>query len=720
MEVKEVMHLSIKNLATRDVNRILKKYIGDNVKSVRLLEPNGIHYLAVGLKGSIDIYVEGSVGFYAGALMHGPRIYVSGNAGWFAGENMSLGELIVENDAGNGVGQYNFGGTIVIKGNAGARVGSLMKRGTIIINGATDIVTGMYMFGGRIIVLGDVGDCVGELMVGGEIYVGGTYKSLGNNANVLEASEEEKELINDILGRYGIKGKESYFKIVPKSKRPVYDPQQASGIAEPLIPKFKPEIIYEICSGCRECVRACPQGVFIIVQEKGKVLPRNINKCVGCYACVRACPNKAIHVIPLPEVKRLGFWDVDSVNYAIQTSITGIPIVRGGGARRPPLTSFDDILILPAQLSRPAIDSYREPCNTEVTLGARYAERPLKLKAPIIIGAMSFGALSKEAKIAIARAASKVGIAVNTGEGGMLPEERSEAKVLIAQYASGRFGVTIDYLLSADAIEIKIGQGAKPGQGGLLMGEKVVDEVASIRGIPVGVDAISPARHLDIVGPEDLKMKIDELREATDWKVPIIVKVSAGRVGDDVKIAAKAGADIVVVDAKPAGTGASPHLVTEYAGYPAIPAAVEADRALRELGIRDEVSLVISGGVRNGADIAKLLALGADAVAVSTPVLVAMGCTLCGLCNTGRCPYGINTQNPRLRERLNIEVAAKRVENMLKSMIKELCMFTQLAGKTSPRGLEKEDLRALTLEAALAAGIKYVGLEKPLSICFEE
>lgn len=714
--------LSIRDLTPREVNRALKSYVSEGVENLVIHDPSGIHYLAVGLKGSVNIYVKGSVGFYVAALMHGPRVYVEGNAGWFAGENMSLGELVIENDAGNGVGQYNFGGTIVVKGDAGARVGALMKKGVIIINGKTDIMTGMYMFGGKIIVLGNVGEYVGELMVGGEIYVGGGYESLGKNAIVKEALEEEKEQINSFLSSYGIRGRDSYFKIVPQSKRPVYGPQHSSAVSEPLVPKYKVEILYELCDNCRECVKACPQGVFYVVQKDGgyKVVPRNINKCVGCFACVRTCPNKAIHVIPLPDLKRVGYWDTETINYAVQVSATGTPLVRGTGARNFRLPSLDELMILPAQLSRPPIDSYREPCDTEVVLGARFAERPLRLKAPIIIGAMSYGSLSKEAKIAIAKAASMVGIAVNTGEGGMLPEERAEAKILIAQYASGRFGVTIDYLLSSDAIEIKIGQGAKPGQGGLLMGEKVTDEIAQLRGIPVGTDAISPSRHLDIVGPEDLKMKIDELREATDWRIPIIVKVAAGRVRDDVKIAAKAGADIVVVDAKPAGTGASPNLVTDHVGYPVIAAVVEADRALRELGLRDEVSLVVSGGARNGADIAKLIALGADAVAIGTPVLVAMGCTLCGLCNTGKCPYGIATQNPVLRKRLDIEKAAKAVENLLHSMIKELCMFTQLAGKTSPMGLEKEDLRALTMEASLMTGVKLAGLEDVPSKCLEQ
>jgi glutamate synthase domain-containing protein 2 len=401
-------------------------------------------------------------------------------------------------------------------------------------------------------------------------------------------------------------------------------------------------------------------------------------------------------------------WSSYIVDDIQQKAALGHHIVRGMGAKRY-FPHFDDLVFLCAQTSRPPIDHYREPCNTEVVLGDRFAERPLRLRAPIIIGAMSFGAISREVKIAVAKAASKIGIPVNTGEGGMLPEERENASILIAQYASGRFGVSARYLQLADAIEIKIGQGAKSGQGGLLLGEKVSEEIAKIRGIPAGTDAISPARHLDIVGPEDLKMKIEQLREITDWKVPIMVKYSAGRVFDDVKIAAKAGADIVVVDGKQAGTGAAPDIVLEQAGMPTLPALVEANRALTETGLRDEVGLVVSGGIRNGADVAKAIALGADAVAMATSVLVAMGCTVCGLCNTGRCPRGIATQDPELRKRLNVEVAAVRVENFLRATIEEVEMLAQLLGKTDIRNFEPEDLRALTLDASSITGVKLVG-----------
>ncbi|MGC8934273.1 MAG: glutamate synthase-related protein [Thermoproteota archaeon] len=704
MQEQEVT-IDASNVTTRALNRELRKLSSNGIRKATIKNVDGIHYLAAGLNGNVSLTIDGSPGYFLGTMMNGPEITVRGNTGWFAGDNMTEGSLTVNGHTGDGLGQCMNNGKIVVTGDAGDRVGALMRGGIILIGGDTGIMTGLYMTSGRIIVLGNLGDFAGEMIIGGEIYFSGKVESLGKNARVTEVPLEEREELKRILESAGFDTDYSFSKIVPRQKRPFYGEAQEAHVLKRIIGRFKVEIVREICKRCGTCVKVCPQKVLSIVDSFPVAVSEAL--CVNCEACMEYCPSGAIRVYPLPRAQK-GVWNEETMNKILSEAFLAHPVVRGSG-KMSQISHFDDLVFLNAQVSRPPIDYYREPCDTEVILGTRYAEHPLRLKAPIIIGAMSFGAISKEAKLAIAYAARELGVAVSTGEGGMIPEEREIAPLVIAQYASGRFGVSAEYLRISDAVEIKIGQGAKPGQGGLLLGEKVVGEVSKIRGLPEGSDAISPARHLDIVGPEDLRMKIEQLREITDWKVPIAVKFAAGRVRDDVKIAAKAGADFIIIDGKPAGTGAAPESLIEFAGIPTIAAITQADAALKEVGMRKEVSLVASGGIRTGADVAKAIALGADAVAIATGVLVAMGCKRCGLCFTGKCPYGIATQDPNLRKRLNVKVASIRVANYLKSVVEELKMFTQLSGKTSIRNLEKEDLRALTLEASMMTGVKLVG-----------
>lgn len=461
----------------------------------------------------------------------------------------------------------------------------------------------------------------------------------------------------------------------------------------------------KICNKCFSCLNNCPHGVYEMINDDP--YPTHTKNCVGCRICEEMCPNNAINVSAIADDKR-GIWSYNTLNEISRKAHAGSYKIRSTGSTRI-LPTFDDLVITPAQVSRPPIDKYREPCRTDVVLGSRFAEKPLELETPIMIGAMSFGALSKDAKMALAIGASLAGTAANTGEGGMLPEERKLANKLIAQYASGRFGVSADYLNSADAVEIKIGQGAKSGMGGHLLGEKVTAEVSKIRNIPEGADALSPARHMDIVGPEDLSMKISQLREITNWQVPIMVKFAAGRVKDDVKIAAKGGADIIVVDGMQGGTGAGPDVIMEHAGIPTLAAIVEADKALKEVNLRSSVNLVAGGGIRNGADVAKAIALGADAVYIATSAIVALGCKTCQMCFKGNCRKGIATQDMTLRHRLNYKERGIELARYIKAMTEEACMLVQQGGNTHISKIEKQDLKSLSLEASALTGVEMAG-----------
>src|SRR6056300_946787 len=405
---------------------------------------------------------------------------------------------------------------------------------------------------------------------------------------------------------------------------------------------------------------------------------------------------------------------------------TGIYDIRGGGSKRR-LPHFNDLLFLGASMSRYPLEGYREKCTTNVTLGTRYAKKPLELETPITIAGMSFGALGANAKEALGRGASAMGTSTTTGDGGMTKEERGSSKYLVYQLLPSRYGMNPDDLRKADAIEIVIGQGAKPGGGGMLLGQKINDRVAKMRTLPKGVDQRSACRHPDWTGPDDLKIKILELREITKWKVPIFIKIAGSRPYYDTALAVKAGADVVVLDGMQGGTAATQEVFIENVGQPTLACIRPAVDALQDLDVHREVQLVISGGVRNGADVAKALALGADAVSIGTAAMIAIGDndpkwekdykklgTKAGAYDDwheGMDPAGITTQDPKLAARLDPIMAGRQLANYLKVLTLEAQTIARACGKSHVHNLEPEDLCALTIEAAAMARVPLAGTD---------
>lgn len=407
-----------------------------------------------------------------------------------------------------------------------------------------------------------------------------------------------------------------------------------------------------------------------------------------------------------------------------RAAATGIYDIRGGGAKRR-LPHFDDLLFLGASMSRYPLEGYREKCATNVVLGTRHAKTPIELKIPITIAGMSFGSLSANAKEALGRGATLSGTSTTTGDGGMTNEERHHSQLLVYQYLPSRYGMNPDDLRRADAIEVVVGQGAKPGGGGMLLGQKISDRVAEMRTLPKGIDQRSACRHPDWTGPDDLEIKILELREITDWEKPIYVKIGSSRPYYDVALAVKAGADVVVVDGMQGGTAATQEVFIEHVGIPTLGCIRPAVKALQDLGMHRKVQLIVSGGIRSGADVAKALALGVDAVSIGSAALVAIGDndpqyeseyqqlgSTAGAYDDwheGRDPAGITTQDPELAKRLDPARAGRRLANYLKVMTLEAQTIARACGHNHIHNLEPEDLCALTIEAAAMAQVPLAG-----------
>lgn len=612
-------------------------------QDVQIFNPDAKHYLCVGLTNPIRVRIRGSAGYFCGGLTDGPHIEVQNNVSWGVGDNMLAGSIVVGGNAGAIAGEAMRGGEIVIKGNMGSRAGQVMKKGTLCCAGDSSFMAGYMMYGGRMIILGDSGEKVGEDMAGGAIFVGGRVTSLGSDARLEAPTEEELEEIRTFLARHGLPMPDRFKKIV--------------------------------CAG-------------------GQL--------------TYPTPEPRLRSLPHPRFtgSRADYWNAKVVEDNRVKAHIGRYRIRGYGAARP-LPHLTD-LAFRKDLSGAGTDPAAiAGVNLRTFIGGKHGARALDLSMPVMIAPMSYGALSGRMKRALGIASRLSCISENTGEGGMYAYERAEARQLIAQCLSGRFGWNIHDMKRADGLELYISQGAKPGLGGQLMASKLTPEIAAMRGIPAGMDLRSPSRHPDVLGGDDLIMKIEELREAVGWRLPVSLKLGAGRTRDDIKIALKDGLDFVELDGLQGGTGAAGNEVLEYVGIPTLAALMEALEGLEEIDAKGQLPIVLMGGIQNGVDAAKALALGADAVGLGTAMLIAAGCIACMQCSVGNCVAGLATQKADHVARFDIERRALSMHRYLESIRRQLAAITAALGYDDVRGLNRNDLVALTPEAAAMTRLPY-------------
>jgi len=636
--------VDLANISITEANERIRE-LGEAGEDIDILNPDARHHVGVGLVSKVNVHVKGSAGYFCAGLTDGPNFVIDNNVGWGVGDNMLSGSVVVKGNAGAIPGVAVRGADIVVHGNMGSRAGQVMKAGTLLCGGNANFMAGYLLYGGRIIILGDSGDRVGEDMTGGEIFVAGKVQDLGTDAVVTDLSSDERDDILAFLDKYEMKA-----------------PNGLKGLQK------------IVCEGKK--------------LRYGKSEPQ---------------------MRPIPFFSFSGksdYWNQKVQEDIYIKSQIGRYRIRGyGGARSLPHLSdlaFRKDVSSIATESDPIskVDMYTE-------IGGLNGANPLKLSMPVMVAPMSYGALSRSTKQAIGIASGLSDIAENTGEGGMSDAQRDAAKQLIFQCLAGRLGWNIHDMRRADGLEIYISQGAKPGLGGQLMAKKVTPELARIRGIPAGIDLRSPSRHPDVLGADDLVIKVEEFREATGHRLPVSVKLGAGRVRDDIKIAVKDTFDFVELDGMQGSTGAGSAEVIEFVGIPTLAAIIEAEEALAEIGRRQDIQIVLMGGLRDGIDAVKAMCLGADAAAFGTSAIIAGGCIACMQCHVGQCVTGIATQDPEHEKRYKPTVEAQNIHRFFESVRWQIAALANAMGYSDTKSFSRDDLVALTPEAAAITGLPY-------------
>jgi len=594
-------------------------------------------------------------------LIHPITVQVRGSAGYFCAGLSDQAHFEVEHNVGWGLGDNMYSGSVVVGGNAGAIPGVAIRGAEIVVRGNMGSRAGQVMKAGTLCCAGNANFMAGYMMYGGRIII------LGDSGERVGEDMTRGDIF--VAGKVGKLGSDA--KLTDTDSAEIDD-----------IRDFLDR--YEIPF----------KGSFQKIINAGKKLRYGSSE-------------HQMRSIPFFTFSgKSDYWNPKVQEDLHIKSQIGRYRIRGyGGARE--LPHLSDLAFKKDLTDAGGDVDVVSKIEMYTELGGINGANPLKLSMPVMIAPMSYGALSASTKRAVGLASSLSGIAENTGEGGMSDAQRGAAKQLIFQMLGGRLGWNIHDMNRADGLEIYISQGAKPGLGGQLMAKKVTPELARIRGIPHGIDLRSPSRHPDILGADDLVIKVEELREATGYRLPVSVKLGAGRVRDDIKIAVKDGFDFIELDGMQGSTGAGSAEVIDYVGTPTLSAIIEAIDALESIGRRQDIQLVLMGGIRDGIDAVKALALGADAVGFGTSTIIAGGCIACMQCHVGQCVTGIATQDPEHEARYDPELEAQNIHRFLESVRWQIAAITDALGHNSVRGLNRDDLVAVTPEAARITGLEY-------------